>query len=359
MSLLAIKREGSLSSFPIQARGLTILELEELFSYMGEKKFRTRQVTTWLYKKGVSSFHEMTDLSQDLRERLAEYLDLKVPAVIKVEKSVDGSRKFLLKFKDGEQIESVLIPDGERLTLCISTQAGCAMGCRFCMTGKTGLNRNLFAHEMVDQFFAARTLLTSQERITNLVLMGMGEPLANLKEVKRFLAVATDRECMDFSPRRVTLSTVGIPEKMEMLGREFREVSLAVSLNATTDDKRSFLMPVNRRFNLKTLLKACKDYPLPKRKRITIEYVLIKGVNDSLEDAGRLNKLLKGIPCKINLIPFNPFPGVRFERPSEDTILAFKSSLMASGYTAIVRTSKGSDILAACGQLRGLKPTNC
>jgi len=206
---------------------------------------------------------------------------------------------------------------------------------------------------MIDQILAAHQPLSQNKKITNYVLMGMGEPLTNYGEVKKFLTLATSKDCLDISPRRITLSTVGIPKKVEIFGRDFRDVNLAVSLNATTDETRSFLMPSNKGFSLKTLLNTCSRYPLPKRKRITIEYVLLKGINDSIDDANRLIKLLKGIPCKINLIPFNPFPGATFQRPSDKVVHGFKEQLVKGSYTVMIRASKGNDISAACGQLRG------
>jgi 23S rRNA (adenine2503-C2)-methyltransferase len=354
MRSLAIRHVSSDQVLQQNARGLTLSEFENIVCSLGEKRFRAGQITTWIYKRRAVSFQEMTDLSQEMRARLETCLSLDRVSATRIEQSRDGTRKLLLTLEDGEKVECVLIPDGKRLTLCISTQAGCAMGCIFCFTGITGFKRNLAAHEMIDQILAATEFLREGEKITNFVLMGMGEPLTNYSEVKRFLTIATAKDCLDISSRRITLSTVGIPNKLEALGREFNDINLAVSLHATIDEMRNFLMPVNKRYTLKRLIETCRTYSLPKRKRITIEYVLLKGFNDSIEDAKRLSKLLKGIRCKINLIPFNPFPGARFEPPSDETIRAFKSQLVKAHFTATVRASKGSDISAACGQLSGL-----
>ncbi len=353
MKSLAVSHVKADTPLRENVRGLTLTDLEDILSSIGEKSFRAKQIASWVYKRRASSFHEMTNLSQELRDRLEKCLTLKDTPSVKTEHSHDGTIKFLIGLEDGEKVECVLIPDGKRLTLCISTQAGCAMGCAFCFTGFTGFRRNLLAHEMIDQIFAAYNALSRNKKITNYVLMGMGEPLTNYGEVKKFLTLATSKECLEISPRRITLSTVGIPEKIDTLGSEFRDVNLAVSLNATTEETRSRLMPSNKGFSLKKLINACRQYPLPNRKRITIEYVLLKGINDSIDDAKRLIKLLKGIPCKINLIPFNPFPGATFQRPSDKVVDTFKSQLVKNRYTAMIRVSKGNDISAACGQLRG------
>ena len=353
MKSLAIRQVKTDPPQRENVRGLTLTDLENILSSIGEKSFRAKQIASWVYKRRAASFHDMTDLSQDLRDRLEKYLTLEGTPSVKTEQSHDGTIKLLLDLADGEKVESVLIPDGKRLTLCISTQAGCAMGCAFCCTGLTGFRRNLLAHEMIDQVFAAHSTLSQNTTITSYVLMGMGEPLVNYGEVKKFLTLATSTDCLGISPRRITLSTVGISQKVEIFGRDFRDVNLAVSLNATTDETRRSLMPSSKGFSIKRLINACSRYPLPKRRRITIEYVLLKGINDSIDDAKRLIKLLKGIPCKINLIPFNPFPGAKFQRSSEKVVHDFKSQLVKGNYTVMIRASKGNDISAACGQLRG------
>lgn len=344
MKSLAISHVKADPPLRENVRGLTLTDLENILSSIGEKSFRAKQIASWVYKRRASSFHDMTDLSQELRDRLDKCLSLEDLSSVKTKQSHDGTIKLLLCLEDGEKVESVLIPDGKRLTLCISTQAGCAMGCVFCFTGLTGFRRNLLAHEMIDQIFAAMDTLNQSKKITNYVLMGMGEPLTNYGEVKKFLTLAISKDCLDISPRRITLSTVGIPKKIDTLGSEFRDVNLAVSLHATTEETRSLLMPSNKGFSLKRLINACRKYPLPNRKRITIEYVLLKGVNDSIDDAKRLTKLLKGIPCKINLIPFNSFPGAKFQRPSDKVVDAFKSQLVKGSYTVMIRASKGDDI---------------
>jgi 23S rRNA (adenine2503-C2)-methyltransferase len=263
--------------------------------------------------------------------------------------SVDGTRKFLFGLEDGESIESVLIPDDDRLTLCISSQAGCALGCTFCLTGHLRLRRNLLAHEIVDQVISTARLI-APDKLTNIVFMGMGEPLANFESVIEALSRLTG--LMKISPGRITLSTAGIVPAMKQLAERVPRVKLAISLNATTDEMRDRIMPVNKQYPLKTLLEACMEYPLKPRQRITFEYVLLKGLNDSSTDARRLVKLLRGIPSKINLIPFNPFSGCEYERPEDSDVRSFLEILLKSQMTVFIRKSMGSDILAACGQLK-------
>jgi 23S rRNA (adenine2503-C2)-methyltransferase len=343
-------------------------EIVSTLGTMGFRKYRGGQVFAWLYGRGAVSFEDMTDISRQERAELAERFFIPRLRLAAVETSSDGTRKFLFLLDDGHSVESVLIPDEDRLTLCISSQVGCGQACRFCLTGAGGFTRNLKAHEIVDQVVEVeRTLvevaggcgagdrlplLDAGRRITNLVLMGMGEPLANYDEVVKALAIVTAEEGMGFSPRRVTLSTAGLVPEMEKLGRSGLKVNLAVSLNAATDEVRSRIMPVNRRYPLQELLAACRRYPLEPRRRITFEYVLLRGVNDREEDARRLVRLLHGIRCKINLIPFNPLPGSEFGRPDEGQVTKFQTILVGHHFTAPVRTSRGRDISAACGQLR-------
>ncbi len=263
--------------------------------------------------------------------------------------SSDGTEKFLFSLEDGEKIESVLIPDKDRLTLCVSSQVGCAMGCRFCITGKLGLIRNLKAHEIVDQVISAARLSLPRQ-ITNIVMMGMGEPLANLDEVSEALKGITG--FIGLSKRRITLSTAGLVPKMSLLAEKAPGVNLAVSLNAPSDRKRNEIMPINKRYPLASLIAACGRFPLGPRGKITFEYVLIEGVNDYVEDARRLAKLVRGIRCKINLIPFNPHAGSGLKRPSEGAVLEFQEVLTGNALTALIRESRGQDILAACGQLK-------
>ncbi|HAG51742.1 MAG TPA: 23S rRNA (adenine(2503)-C(2))-methyltransferase RlmN [Deltaproteobacteria bacterium] len=333
-------------------KDLTLNDIEKWLTLHGEKAYKALQVFAWVFNKGVNSFDDMTDLSKALREKLKENFFISKPKILATEKSQDGTQKLLLELEDLNCIESVLIPEEDRLTLCLSSQVGCPLDCGFCMTGKGGFVRNLKLSEIVNQVFAAQSLLSVNQKITNLVLMGMGEPLLNYDEVIKFLNIAIHQKGLGFAPKRVTVSTAGIVPMIERLGREIK-VNLAVSLNATTDEIRNRLMPINKKYPLQILLDACRKYPAARNRYITFEYILIEDVNDSIEDAKRLVKLLQGIKCKINLIPFNPFPGAEFKRPSEKTILNFQKVLMDNNYIAIIRASKGQDISAACGQLRG------
>jgi 23S rRNA (adenine2503-C2)-methyltransferase len=270
---------------------------------------------------------------------------------LRIEEAKDGTKKLLFQLEDGHRIESVLIPDKTRLTLCVSTQAGCAMGCRFCLTGRNGLKRNLKSSEILNQILAAYQVSPGTASITNIVLMGMGEPLSNYENTVKAISLMTCRDALKFSTRRVTLSTVGLVPEIERLANERIPFQLAVSLNASNEETRSMLMPINRRYPLKELLAACRRFPLRPRTRITFEYVLIESVNDSVQNAKELVRILRGIPSKVNLIPLNEAPAIPFRRPSEEKIRRFQAILLESGLTAIVRTSKGSEISAACGQL--------
>lgn len=330
-------------------------EMISFFEGLGERPYRARQVINWIYKKFTTSFDEMTDLPKSLRSHLKETAFISELTLLKKEASRDGTEKFLFGLIDGEAIESVLIPDKKRLTLCISSQVGCAMGCRFCETGRMGLRRNLMAYEIVDQVIAAQQV--SGQTITNVVLMGMGEPLDNIDEVIKALWRLTS--FMGISKRRITVSTAGLIPGIQELAERGPGVNLAISLNATTDDVRSRIMPINKRYPIHELMKACREFPLPPRRRITFEYVLLEGINDSEDDALRLVRLLRGIRAKVNLIPYNPvsttIQGERFRRPPEERILSFQQILIRSGITALVRKSRGTDISAACGQLRTLR----
>ena len=293
----------------------------------------------------------MSDLPKDFRHGLGAGAEIAVPEVERVTPSQDGSRKFVLRMADGGRVQSVLMPDEDRLTLCLSTQVGCGFACAFCCTGTMGLERNLTSGEIVGQLMAARRALPADSRITHVVYMGMGEPLANYAATVKSLRTLTDAQAFGMSPRRITVSTVGLVSGIERLARENLRVRLAISLHATTDEVRDRLMPVNKGFDLQALLAACRSFPLPMRQRMTFEYVLLDGVNDSPEDARRLVKLLHGIRAKVNLIPFNQWDGAAFERPPLQRILAFQARLLEHGITATVRWSKGEDIGAACGQL--------
>jgi 23S rRNA (adenine2503-C2)-methyltransferase len=292
----------------------------------------------------------MTDLSKDLRAFLADRLTISHFKAERVQVSKDGSRKYLFRLGDGQYIESVLIPEPGHWTLCISTQVGCAMGCKFCLTGRGGLARNLEPSEIVNQVCAAQEDLQGSDPLTNVVLMGMGEPLANYHSVVQAIGIIAGNNGLQFSSRRVTLSTAGLAPRIDQLGSDVK-VNLAVSLNAADNDTRNRLMPINRTYPIEVLLSACRRFPLPSRRTIMFEYVLIAGVNDTLRDAERLARLLKPLRAKINLIPFNPFEGTAFKRPEEDAILAFQEVLLNHHFTAIIRHSKGDDICAACGQL--------
>ncbi len=337
-------------------------EIHRLVEELGERPYRARQIIDWIYGKLAVSIDDMTDLSKDFRRRLKERAFISNPDVLKIRESGDGTVKFLFGLEDGEAIESVLIPNGRgKFTLCISSQAGCALGCVFCMTGRQGLRRNLRAYEIIDQVIAAKRHLRSLSpdaapSIANIVFMGMGEPLKNFDEVVSALRTLTD--LMGFSRRKITVSTAGIIPRIAELAERAPRVNLAVSLNATTESTRNRLMPVNRKYPLKELLAACREFPLPPNRRITFEYVLLDKINDSAEDAARLVRLLKGIRSKVNLIPFNP-PGEtaaeRFPepaRPDEARILEFRRILHRAKIVATVRRSRGADISAACGQLR-------
>ncbi|MDA8082145.1 MAG: 23S rRNA (adenine(2503)-C(2))-methyltransferase RlmN [Nitrospiraceae bacterium] len=339
---------------------LKALSREDLFRFILERglpRFRAEQLLHWVYERYVADISGVTEFSKKLRDDLGAVAYLSCPEVAQRLTSRDGTEKFLFRLEDGETIESVLIPDDKRLTLCISSQAGCAMGCEFCLTGSHGLKRNLQAYEIVDQVLSVNRMIRMTEKgrgVTNIVLMGMGEPLANLDAVAEALRRITG--LLGISKRRITLSTSGLAPKLAELASKAPDVNLAVSLNASTDEVRSRIMPVNRKYPLRTLLDACRKFPLGPMRRITFEYVLIGGLNDSESDARRLVGLVKGIRCKINLIPFNPHPGSAFTRPSEERVLAFQKVLVKHDLAALIRESKGQDILAACGQLRAAQP---
>src|SRR5947207_736943 len=293
----------------------------------------------------------MTDLSRDLRAALAAEFVLSTPALTHRETSTDGTEKFLLRLADGRQLESVFIPDTPSMTFCISTQVGCAMACAFCLTGKMGLVRNLTAGEIAGQVRVLAAALDMLDKKFNIVLMGMGEPLHNYDETMRALRMLNDEHGLAISPRRVTLSTVGLLPALEKLAREPLMPNLAISLHAPTDQLRGELVPLNKKYGVAEIIKACQRFPVRKRSRITFEYVLLAGVNDSPEDARQLSKLLAGVKSKVNLIPLNAAPGIPFERPSDAAIDRFAKIVADRGVTVSVRKSRGRDIRAACGQL--------
>ncbi|CAB5161811.1 23S rRNA (adenine(2503)-C(2))-methyltransferase @ tRNA (adenine(37)-C(2))-methyltransferase (EC [Olavius algarvensis associated proteobacterium Delta 3] len=337
---------------------IDILELrrDELADWMVEhnlETYRANQIFKWVYLRLVDEFDQMTDLSKSLREFLPEHFVIGCPPIGTVETSPDGTRKYRFQLKDGKFVESVLIPERDHHTLCVSSQVGCALGCRFCLTGSGGFTRNLTRGEIVAQIREVRKHLGSQGNLTNLVFMGMGEPLANYGNLVSALGTISDSDYgLKFSSHRITVSTAGLVPRMADLGEDTR-VNLAISLNATDNATRDRLMPLNRKFPIETLLEACRNYPLPKGKRITFEYIVIKDVNDSDEDAHRLAKLLRLIRSKINLIPYNPYPGCEFQRPEESDVLRFQKILIDHHFTTMIRKSKGRDISAACGQLVG------
>jgi len=293
----------------------------------------------------------MTDLSRELRAALAQEFTLTTPDIVARERSTDGTEKFLLRLADGRQLESVFIPDTPSMTFCISTQVGCAMACAFCLTGKMGLVRNLTAGEIAGQVRVLAGALGMLEKKFNIVLMGMGEPLHNYDETMRALRILNDEHGLAISPRRITLSTVGLLPALEKLAREPLMPNLAISLHAPTDQLRGELVPLNRKYGVAEIIEACRRFPLSKRSRITFEYVLLAGVNDSPEDARKLAKLLSGVKSKVNVIPLNAAPGIPFERPSDEAIDRFAQVLADRGLVVSVRKSRGRDIRAACGQL--------
>ncbi len=324
--------------------------VQDLLVSLGEKPFRARQVLRWLYLGGARDFADMTDLSKGLRARLAAAARLTDLSPAEVHASADGTRKLLYELEDGARIEGVLIPEADHHTLCVSSQVGCRMGCKFCRTGSLGFTRHLRPAEIVGQVLAARRLADAARPLTNLVFMGMGEPLDNLDHLLVALGHILGEHGLQMSQRRVTVSTVGLADRLATLGAN-TPAALAVSLNAPNDALRSRLMPVNRRFSLATLKAALMAYPLKPTRRITLEYVLLGGVNDRPEQALELAMWCRGLKCKVNLIPFNPHEGAGFQAPDEATVLAFQRVLIDNHLTALFRRSRGAEIGAACGQL--------
>jgi 23S rRNA (adenine2503-C2)-methyltransferase len=338
--------------------GMDRAEMAAAFTEMGLPAFRMKQVWNWVYHRGATDFEAMTNIAKDLRGRLAERFRIARPEVMTEQKSADGTIKWLLRFADGNEVETVFIPEEDRGTLCVSSQVGCTLTCKFCHTGTQRWVRNLGAAEIVGQVMLARDKLgewpASMEgrNFTNIVMMGMGEPLYNYDNVAKALKIIMDGEGIALSRRKITLSTAGVVPAMAQCGEELG-VNLAVSLHAVTDEIRDQIVPLNRKYKLAELIQACRDYPgASNARRITFEYVMLKGVNDSDQDAHALVKLLEGIPAKMNLIPFNPWPGSPFECSSNTRIDRFSKILMAAGYASPVRTTRGADIMAACGQLK-------
>lgn len=341
--------------------GMSREQMEAFFLSIGEKKFRAAQLMKWIHQEGSDDFAAMTNLSKPLREKLARVAEIRGPAVIYEGTSSDGTRKWVLEVEDGSYVETVLIPaeNGKRRTLCVSSQVGCSLDCSFCSTGKQGFQRNLTAAEIIGQVWVAQRSVgprrdTANRPVTNVVMMGMGEPLLNFDNVVPAMKLMLDDNGYGLSKRRVTLSTSGVVPMIDKLGDEM-DVSLAISLHASTDELRNTLVPINRKYNIRALLDACHRYlsKCPVNRQITIEYTLIKDINDQQEHAEQLAALLKELPCKINLIPFNPFPNSGYEKPSRNQVMRFQQWLYDLGYTATVRTTRGEDIDAACGQLVG------
>ena len=333
------------------------VRMRAFFESMGEKPFRAEQVLKWVYHQGVTDFNQMTNLSLELRQRLRQVARAEPPIVLSEQVSLDGTTKWLIGFGGGNAVETVFIPEPNRGTLCISSQVGCALNCTFCATGAQGFNRNLSTAEIVGQVWLAAQALgherNGKRRITNVVFMGMGEPLLNFEAVADALSLLRDDLGFGFAAKRVTLSTAGLVPGIDRL-RETIDVALAVSLHAPEDKLRETLVPLNRKYPIKELMRSCADYVSVKHKRaVTFEYTLIDGVNDRPEHARQLVKLLRRLPSKLNLIPFNPFPGTRYRCSPEPRIREFQEIVMAGGLIATVRKTRGDDIDAACGQLAG------
>ncbi len=338
--------------------GLDRAGLEDFFESIGEKKFRATQVMKWIHQMGVVDFQEMNNLSKDLRNQLAETSCIQNLQVDKDLLSKDGTRKWLLRLPDGNHIEAVFIPEDGRGTLCVSSQVGCALDCSFCSTGRQGFNRNLSTAEIISQLWLASHLLEEEKKpgrkITNVVMMGMGEPLLNFDNVVQAVRIMMDDFAYGLSKRRVTVSTAGVVPAMDRLG-DTLDMRLAVSLHATNDELRNELVPINKKYPLKELMAACRRFidKQNTRSRITVEYLLLDGVNDQPEHARELIKLLKGIPTLMNLIPFNPFEGSGYRTSSKRAVIRFSEILHKAGITTVVRKTRGDDIDAACGQLAG------
>ncbi len=324
---------------------------EQMKGLFSDRPYRGSQIFSWVFGKAVRDISEMTNLSKQFRQELSEKAVISYPELVRTEVSSDGTEKLAYRLHDGHVIESVLMPEKEHYSLCISSQVGCAMGCVFCFTATMGFKRNLAVSEIVAQVLSPLSAYPDRQ-IRNIVFMGMGEPLLNYDNVIRTIRILTDKEGPQFSKRRITLSTCGILPKLTALWKD-TETALAVSLNAPSSEIRGEIMPVTKKYPLEELLGALKAYQLPNRRRITIEYVLIKGVNDRIRDARELIRILHGLKVKVNLIPFNPWPGCHLEAPDPGAVLAFEEVLKDSPYAVMLRREKGKDILAACGQLAG------
>ena len=341
----------------IDIKSLSLEELQALLVQQGHPRFRAKQVYKWVWQKGIRDFSEMTNVSKSARAELAERFVIDfLDEALRLD-SDDGTKKFVWRLRDDHHIESVLIPDPgipghskPRMTLCMSSQVGCAMACSFCLTGDLGLTRNLKPSEIINQALQVQETLPEGERITNLVFMGMGEPLHNITNLLKSLHVLLDADALNFSHRKITVSTVGLVPQMQKLAAS-TPVNLAVSLNATTEETRRRVMPITRRYSLDDLMAGCREFPLPHAKRITFEYVMMHGFNDSWDDAARLVKLMRGVKSKVNLIPYNENPQREILRPPDEHVKAFQHYLVSRGVQCSIRTTRGIDISAACGQL--------
>ena len=341
---------------PINLLDLSIESLESLMTSWGEKRFRVKQLIQWIYQRGVTDFDAMSDISQSLRKRLSEETLIQTPEIALTRTATDGTIKWLLRLTDGNLIETVFIPEANRGTLCVSSQVGCALNCSFCATGKEGFNRNLTQGEIIGQLWLAVNQLASENfaksrAITNVVMMGMGEPLLNYEPVRDSMAIMLNDLAFGLSKYRVTLSTSGVIPKMRQLSED-SVVSLAVSLHAPNDELRNQLVPINKKYPIKDLMQACREH-FNNDRSIMFEYVMLQGVNDSIQHAKQLIRVLEGVPSKVNLIPFNPFDGSQYQVSSPETILAFQRKLASAGLNARIRKTRGDDVSAACGQLAG------
>lgn len=339
--------------------GLSPDKMKDFFVEMGEKPFRAQQILKWIHQVGIEDFDDMSNVSKAMREKLKEVACVEYPEVVYHDISKDGTKKWVMRMPGGSSIETVYIPDGDRGTLCVSSQIGCSLDCSFCSTGKQGFNRDLSVAEIIGQVYVAAKSFDvpgekRERKITNVVMMGMGEPLLNFDNVVDAMELMMDDFCYGLSKRRVTLSTSGVVPKLYDLAK-VSDVSLAVSLHAPNDELRNELVPINKKYPIKELLDACQHYmdSLADRRKLTVEYTMIDHVNDEMEHAEQLAKLLKSTPCKINLIPFNPFPASGYKRPSNNRVYKFRDYLHSQGYTVTIRTTRGDDIDAACGQLVG------
>tara|TARA_B100001057_G_scaffold297579_1_gene297837 strand:+ start:42 stop:1214 length:1173 start_codon:yes stop_codon:yes gene_type:complete len=345
----------------VNLMGMSASSLADLMEMMGEKRFRATQILKWIHQMGVRDFDQMTNLSKVLRGKLSEGMEIVVPEVVSCENSSDGTRKWLVQVENDSCIEMVFIPEGSRGTLCVSSQIGCALDCSFCATGKQGFNRDLTASEIIGQLWIAADSFnqfssSTTRRITNVVMMGMGEPLMNFDNVVEAMSIMLDDHAYSLSKRRVTLSTAGVLPALDKLG-DVLDVSLAISLHAPNDELRNKLVPLNRKYSINEFIDSARRYlsKMPdSRRKVTVEYTLMDQVNDRASHALELSRVLRELPCKINLIPFNPFPGTEFRRVSDVAMNRFRDILHREGYTVTVRTTRGDDIAAACGQLAGL-----